>query len=594
MENKIIDYPGALCNLVYYGILDLGYFSHFLWGFIGIAVTVILCFSTYKKYTSNISQKDNKTNNFLFSSAFFLFLIGLGIFILRIPTFCASELNVDESEWISGAATLIRDFRFWKSVNGTTSGPLNIFPLCLINLLGVSLNYASVRFFSVLFIILPVIFITFKLFKIAYGEIVARIISITLFFFFAFSENFDIVSYNSEHIPMLLMVSAFFFFVRTYENSANNKKDYLHLFFYGLMTGLLPYSKFQAVPITLVLFVFVFSYNIFHKKNITRKNSFLLLGLIIPTALLLIYLYIFNLKEEFFNYYIINNYEYSMKGLLNSSQKWWSMQKQLPVNSWFEKIILFPRLILMSKDTVLYFFALIILSVFGLWVILRNPKSISVKNIEFIIFAFVVFLSVYYAIVKPGNAFLHYIIIIIIPSSMLSGFLFGTGFDIARNRYNKIKFYLKTGLLIFPLLPAIILAFDGNCFIKSILNRNSPCQISCASKVIKRHSVPNDRLVVWGYSNILYVESEMLQGTREPFTYLQITESSCQNYFIEKFCEDMLTNRPKIFVDAIEKNSFFCEDNQKYENCPRVKKIIDECYELKDTTCGVRIFAWKK
>lgn len=86
----------------------------------------------------------------------------------------------------------------------------------------------------------------------------------------------------------------------------------------------------------------------------------------------------------------------------------------------------------------------------------------------------------------------------------------------------------------------------------------------------------------------------MLQGAREPFAYLQITESPSKNYFIGKFCEDVETNKPEIFVDAIEKNSFFCEEYQKYEYCPLVRKIINEHYEFKDSTGGVRIFVLKK
>ena len=39
----------------------------------------------------------------------------------------ASEYNPDESQLLAGALTLTRDPVFWRSVDGTTSGPLNFY-----------------------------------------------------------------------------------------------------------------------------------------------------------------------------------------------------------------------------------------------------------------------------------------------------------------------------------------------------------------------------------------------------------------------------------------------------------------------------------
>jgi hypothetical protein len=140
-NSKLIEYPGSLSNLIYDVIIWLGNTSNILWGLLAISFTLFLLYLTFYR-----------RNN---SSFFFLFVLSLGLLVLRLPAICAYELNGDESEWITGAATLLRDWRFWHSVNGTTSGPLNIFPLCLINILGFSLNYANVRLFAILFCIIP-------------------------------------------------------------------------------------------------------------------------------------------------------------------------------------------------------------------------------------------------------------------------------------------------------------------------------------------------------------------------------------------------------------------------------------------------------
>src|SRR3974377_1528337 len=141
-ENKIIDYPGNLYNFAFDIIHNSGYISKLTWSLLGFAFVLILCYLTYRHYKNSLTENKKLIKYSSFDSTFFfLAVVSLGIILLRFPTFGVTELNVDESEWIAGAATLIKDPRFWYSVNGTTSGPLNIFPLCLINLLGFSLNY---------------------------------------------------------------------------------------------------------------------------------------------------------------------------------------------------------------------------------------------------------------------------------------------------------------------------------------------------------------------------------------------------------------------------------------------------------------------
>jgi hypothetical protein len=595
-ETKIIDYPGRIYSLTVEIIKYLGNFSQVLWGFFGVFFVVLLCILTYTFYYNN--HKDNNKepvrNPFFNSSFFFLLVVSLGIIILRFPVYGLSELNPDESEWISGAATLIKDARFWHSVNGTTSGPINIFPLCLINVLSLGLNFSIVRIFCVIFIIIPLVIFLFKSLKIEFGGFVARLILIPVFLLFALSEHEDIIAYNSEHFPMLLTVFAFYFFIQGKNPSVKKelKKTLLYNFVCGVILGLLPFSKLQSIPISFAFFFVVFINNIIFKKFAALKNTALSLGVILPGFILIIYIYHFNLFDDFWNYFIVANFEYGSKGILNSSPTWY-LQNFEKVDSWAGRLFIVPRIIFKSKEFVLFFGALFSISVFCFYYSLKKSVYIIKKNKKFFIYLILIFLFACYGVSKPGNVFHHYGLLLVVPACLLTGLLLDLTYETAN--LNKFRKYLKYYLLIYAILPAIIFVSDGNCYIKYILKPVSPVKISNTAVILKKYSKPNDRLAVWGYMNIFYVEAELIQGTREPMSYLQITNGSKQEYFINNYCKDIKENKPVLFVDAVGEKSLFYQDySQRHESFPAIKELVNEYYEFIDSVDNVRIYKWKK
>ena len=73
----------------------------------------------------------------------------LGIVLLvfmRLPVIVFNrELNQDESQMLSHAITLLQDPVYWRSVDGTTIGPLDNYLLVLPKLLGFQLDYSAAR-----------------------------------------------------------------------------------------------------------------------------------------------------------------------------------------------------------------------------------------------------------------------------------------------------------------------------------------------------------------------------------------------------------------------------------------------------------------
>lgn len=594
--NKVIEYPGNLSNTIYNTIIGLGSISNLLWGFLAISFTILLFYITFYRNNDEGSSSDKLTRWFSPGSSFFFLLVtSLGILLLRLPAICAFELSVDESEWISGAATLLKDGRFWVSVNGMTSGPLNIYPLCLIKILGFSLNYSNVRLFTLLLCIFPVIILLYKSVQMMLNAKIARIITLPVFVFFSVSEHADILAYNSEHIPMLLMAVAFYLFLRTQYNKSDKRiisRSLIYFFLCGFVIGLMPYSKLQVSPIAFSFFVCIVLINILSKEKPLIKNIVLLSGVILPGLLLLSYLFLFNLTTEFWNYFVINNFDYSNRGLYTSSATWLAIQKNEIAVNWYEKLFLLPRLILISKDSLLFFGSLIFISVVSICILLF--KKIVLQNRTMLFFLFSNVLFAYYAIIKPGNLFLHYSVLLVIPVTLFAGYLIGVVYESFPQFRNKIFTITKYYLVVTVIIPVIIFALDGNCYIRDYLGNYQHRDLSRIATALKKHSRPGDKLAVWGYLNSIYIEAELIQGTREPYSYLQITESSLQNYFTSKYCEDIITNKPTVFADVVGKSSFFYYDStQRYENYPAIKELINNTYELKDTVDEVRIFVLK-
>src|SRR5581483_7984466 len=72
------------------------------------------------------------------------------LFLARLSWFLPLLPNPDEAQMLAGAQRLLKDPIFWRSVDGTTVGPLDYLPLLLLRLLGFPLSFATARFANVL------------------------------------------------------------------------------------------------------------------------------------------------------------------------------------------------------------------------------------------------------------------------------------------------------------------------------------------------------------------------------------------------------------------------------------------------------------
>ena len=134
----------------------------------------------------------------------FLAVMTLTFFAFRWPLFfVGEELNPDESQLIAGGITLQSDPIYWRSVDGSTHGPLDTYPLLAVRLVGLPINYGTARLTGSLMLLGAIALLYLALTR-YFGEALGRLGCLPAFCFFAFSTFWDFVHYSSEHAPLFL------------------------------------------------------------------------------------------------------------------------------------------------------------------------------------------------------------------------------------------------------------------------------------------------------------------------------------------------------------------------------------------------------
>ena len=572
-KNSIV-YPGGLYFLIVDLIKNLGDKAILIWAIFTVIFASILIFLAFDKSRNLLVKCFPKIRSIISSDIFFTIIIFLGTLFIRAPNLIQPELNPDESIWIVNAATLIKDPRFWLSVDGSTSGPLNIFPLILINLLGGTLNYVSIRLFGLFFCMIPaIIFLYFTLknfFRLQTSRllIVPCVLSITLF------NNSDLIAFNSEQIPMVLISFAMYLILSQVSKNEYKRSKILLI---GLILGSAFYAKLQSLGIILGLITFLI---IDLKKNtqLTKKFhdfiTYLFIGLSIPTILVLIYSFLFGLYHDFFQSYIINNFFYvsrSRYNLINIIKSTYNYANLIPDIKYFITLSFF-----------IYFL--------NIFLLFNLSKKLNYAYRRLLLFSITFYLSVVVTVVIPLTFFAHYQNLMIVPSFLLISVFFGIILEYKILRLKKIIYLFILTLLIFiSFIGSMSRQRDG---IKRILSLDNIIHISPVSNFVSKFAKPNDKLVIWGWATFYHVEAGLIQGTRDVVPFYQITNSSQQNHYVERYLSDMKLNEPTFFIQAITKNSFaFNNPNaQDIENYPLISQYIYENYKLINTIEGNQIF----
>ncbi|HEY8993866.1 MAG TPA: hypothetical protein VIM71_04225, partial [Lacunisphaera sp.] len=480
----------------------------------------------------------------------------------------ANDFNPDESQLIAGAITLTHDPVFWRSVDGTTSGPLNFYALLPLHWLGLPLDYFSARLTG-LFLIWGALWLCHRTLIRLFDETAAWLGVLPFLIFFSTVTNNDLIHYSSEHPSLLLTAGAVALL------AGRKPGDMIRLAGASFLAGCLPLGKLQTAPLFLVLL----GWALWQSRSNAGWGSWLrrsivaVLMAMLPLAGIMIMVSSAGQTEAAVHRYFLTNLHYvdNAPSMAESLREFDRAAKG--------ESMLFPVLTPVV--------ALLLVSVLINVIQRRKPPTLLVVG-GWLTFAATV------AILTPRRGFLHYILLLPIPLTVLLGSAIG-GWWVQLSS-SRLRWWCALGLAgLGGILPLTLRSLQrtpdtmGNFAYEWRHPRTS------ASVVVKALTGPQDSLAIWGWANRLYVETGLPQATRDAHSVWSIVPGSQRDYHRSVYLADMRRHQPAVFVDAVGPGAFTFDDRaaQGHEIFPELDEYIRLNYVFVRDLGEARIYARK-
>jgi hypothetical protein len=490
----------------------------------------------------------------------------------RAPAlFSPAELNPDESQLAAGALTLAKDPVFWRSVDGTTSGPLNFYVLMpLLALDGLPVLFAT-RLTGLLLVWLSLV-LSFALLRRAAGFPAAVFGFLPAWLFFSLTTDIDFVHYSSEHASLALIAAAGLL-LWTSRSKTGVPRGWRWLLA-GFCAGLLPWAKLQTAPIAAAFATgaVVFAMAAQNAPWTARLWAVLQFAAssLAPTGLFLAIVLGTGQFSHFLESYVLNNVAYATGG---------QAVRDALLGLW-------PALTL-TWSFPSFLVAVTALTVVGVTLGLLKLRPPS----GFFWGALVVVVAALVAILFARQSFNHYLLFLVLPGSWLAAAAAQSVWDLyPAHRHVFIPLALIP-VLGFPtaarLLAAHPLAFTA------MPEAETPLEVRIA-RVVSQFAGPGDTLAVWGWAPRIHVDSRLPQATRDGNCFRQIHPSTQRDaYYFPRFMEDIRRSRPAVFVDAVGPGLLFFSNraDASHENFPTLKEYVGRHYLLLTDAYGARVYA---
>jgi len=500
---------------------------------------------------------------------FLVLCIGLLAF-MRMPAIVFNrELNADESQMLSHAITLYQDPVYWRSVDGTTIGPLDNYLLVIPKIFGFQIDYTSGRVMGLLCCIGALLFV-FSAMKKWFGESTARVAFTAPVIFLAFTQENDFVHYSSEQLPVFLLTATIWLLSKITDSKQISS---FTTFFLGLAAGMMPFAKLQSVPqaMVVVLAALWLCYQFYNRTRENKPLIFLLIGGLTFPALLFLWIFANNIFQDFVDFYILGNAIYAGG----------SSFTEIPSQ--------FYKLVLLSYDFSVYSLALLIPIIFGLIQTFR-PSTTTRKAADFLVPTTVILLILtgIYSSTKSGNSFIHYLNFCIYPWILLAAY----------GIKSRSKWFIAAPLiLLFWFAGNDALSYRREHRLNAFESVNGLNKLDRSPVVVAltEFTKPGDYMVVWGWQCKYYVEAQLAQGTAENHSERSIFKHPMQEKYLGRYLSDLKRTKPAVILDAVGIYSLWVQDKktQGIDNFPAVADYVHQHYTLVSTIDDVTLYVRK-
>ncbi len=507
-----------------------------------------------------------------------LFLIST-LFIARLPAFLPDSMNPDEGMFLAGAMKLRRYPVFWQSLDGATSGPLNYYPLALLNILGLPLDFATARLLNVICIgsVIVLVYVVARLFL---PDWAARLTALPPLAAATEFRAMEFLHYSSECIPALLIAVGVWLL---FAENLSNRTNWLRSVGIGIIPVLLPLAKLQAAPMAATILVGGLANALFWRREHKWRGVFYIsAGLAGGIATLLVFLVGFGVFGTFRQAYITEN-------ILHAN-----MFPPLSFERFLEYCV--PPDLRWYEGGILAFLIYSLGSSYHLWTRREgNPVAKLSFSGSFIV---LILVATLYAVYRPHRQFYHYLVFLIFPLALLGAGTLASSLSSAKDTAlpgshpppvrAAILFALLT--LVLPcLLRGIELRTSFE--FKSWMTAYSPKPACPACQLIQHFAKAGDPIAIWGWAPELYVLTGAIPSTHDTHMPLEFMTLPQQDYYRGRFLEDLQQHPPRVFVDAVGPGEFSYQDRDSYgfETFPELRQYVATNYYLVGDTNAVSL-----
>ncbi len=461
----------------------------------------------------------------------FLVLLGVALPVWRWRSLTYNgEINVDEGTAIAIALKYLHDPVPWRSVDGITCGPISTWVTLWAPLLGLKLSYLTLRITSLILILFCGIGTVFSMREIV-GARLSFLLTLPPVALLLSSLNLDFLYFAMEYLPMAMGVWTVYLILRQAKCVTPTKG-----FWVGVITGAMPFTKLQAAISGVFLFAVCTGLTVYaswnDRRRLKQNLAWLCAGGMLVPSLILIPVATAGAWPEFLNFYLLCGTTYK------------NTTSQIP-----------PLLFLLkgSADFGVYFVLTLLTGFLGA-LFVRTSKCKAAFT-EWVVGAalFVVYLLLMlYSVFRSGFCFPHYLLLLIFPLCFLMawgvrGFRELGPPSIKYERTRRIILCFISLVLTAQSIGAAVIYSSSSHFLREWGEETNPIV-----PIILKYAKPDDSMAIWGWYNKLHAFSGIRPATRFIGTSYVTDPSENYNRHRELFLSDLMTEKPRFFVDAVD------------------------------------------
>lgn len=509
------------------------------------------------------------------AAPFLLLMLAL-MLAARWPGFhYPKAFEVDEAQIVAAAMALAEDPVFFRSVDGASSGPLVVYPLLLPQLFGFSPSLFSSRFIGVCITFGGVVAIYLGLRRI-FDEKTARLTAIAGALFFAFSNFWNYVHYNSELLVAgwcAAGAACLFYLIAGPDKRMSTARKAACLG--GFLLSLVPFTKLQSVPQALLIGVLLASLLIWRSWGFGLRSSIesvvlLIAATVVFPAAFLLTMWVAGIWDYFWGSYVMNNFGYRstsemdyrlvVEQLIAGGDDLWNW---LPGLLAFGAIAFIPAMLCCKRFAPGYLLAAAGLAIFAMTVL---------------------------SVLIPGRPFYHYLLLLPFPAAMLAGVLLGC---LLKDSRQWVRGFAVVGFVLLAIAPGLWAEFRNPDTWAGSARAWADAPLDPVSqRLVELRESPDDRLLVWGWMPYFHVYTGMLQSHRMSISAPLFGVQHRRQFYRQAFLHDLEKTRPGWIVDAVAPGSFHYTDREIYgiHTFPRFAETLARDYEQIDEIDGIRIY----